>query len=285
MEHKNELKYILLIFVAVCFLATGGIFVRLSVLPPIHVAFYRIILSIPFLFPFVLKDLKTISKKDILHILLAGVFFGIDLSIWNISFIYTSVANATLLTNLVSFTVVPVSYFLFKEKIPKKFLLSIGITLVGVTILLNGKMVPNQSSFFGDFLAFLASFFYALYILMVYRARDRVNAMTVIFICSFSAAITIFSIMIFKEGFIIPKTFNDIYPLLGTAVFSQFIGQVLMGFCLGKVKASLSSVLLLMQPVIAAIYSFTLFGESLTIVEILGICITLIGVYYAKKTT
>lgn len=285
MERKNELKYIMLIFLAICFLATGGIFVRLSLLPPMHTAFYRVLLSIPLLYPFARNDLKTISKKDVLNILLAGVFFGIDLAVWNVSFGYTSVANATLLANLVSFTVVPVSYFLFKEKIPSKFLLSIGITVAGVAILLKGKIVPSQSSLFGDFLAFFASFFYASFLLMVYRARDRVNAMTIIFICSFSTAVTIFSIMCFREGFIIPKTFNELYPLLGTALCSQIIGQGLMSFCLGKVKASLSSVLVLTQPVIAALYSFILFRESLTAIELLGIFITSIGVYYAKKTT
>lgn len=284
MERKNDLKDVMLYFLAVCFLATGGIFVRLSKLPPMNTAFYRIVLSIPIIFPIVYKHLKSVDKKDIFIILAGGIFFGIDLALWFLSFNYTSVANANLFANLTSFTIIPVSYFLFKEKIPSKFLLSVIITVIGVVILLKGKADPSQSSFFGDFISFVASFFYAIFILSVYKTRDRVNSLTIIFIASFSTALSIFSIMIFREGFVIPKTFNELWPLLGVAICSHVIGQGLMSYSLGKVRASLTSVLALSQPVIAAIYSFLLFSEKLTIIEISGILITSVGIYYAKKT-
>ncbi|MGF9923913.1 EamA family transporter, partial [Bacillus toyonensis] len=109
MIRNNETKYILLVFLAICFLATGGIFVKLSDLPPINTGFYRVLLSIPLLLPFVWKELNKVSKKDILLILLAGVFLAGDLILWNVSFHYTSVANANLLANLVPLVIIPFS--------------------------------------------------------------------------------------------------------------------------------------------------------------------------------
>lgn len=284
MERNNESKDVMLYVLAVCFLATGGIFARLSTIPPMNTAFYRVFLAIPILFIIVRKKLKFVEKKDVLLILFGGVFFGVDLALWFLSFNYTSLANANLLANLTSFTIIPVSHFLFKEKIPKKFLLSVVITIVGVTILLNGKANPTQGNFYGDFIAFIASFFYAIFTLSVYRARDRVDPMTVIFIASFSTALTIFIFMLFTEGFHVPKTFASLWPILGVSLISQVIGQGLMSYSLGKVRASLTSVIVLLQPVVAALLSFIVFREKLTLIEVIGIIITSVGIYYAKKT-
>lgn len=46
MQRDNDSKFIFLILVAVSFLALGGIFVKLSELPPINTGFYRIIYQI-----------------------------------------------------------------------------------------------------------------------------------------------------------------------------------------------------------------------------------------------
>lgn len=114
-QRTNDTKNILLELVAVAFLATGGIFVKLSGLSPINTGLYRVLFAIPFLFPLAYKGLRTLTKKDIQILGLAGIFLAGDIALWNLSFSYTSVANANLLTNLTPFTVVPVSYFLFKE--------------------------------------------------------------------------------------------------------------------------------------------------------------------------
>ena len=120
-ERDNETKDVLLELVAVAFLATGGIFVKLSTLPPISTGFYRVLFSLPLLFPLAFRGLKDLTKRDVLILILAGCFLAGDVALWNLSFSYTSVANANLLTNLTPFTVIPVSYFLFREKMPKFF--------------------------------------------------------------------------------------------------------------------------------------------------------------------
>ena len=63
-QRNNETKYKILIVLAICFLATGGIFVKMSKLPPINTGLYRVLFSIPMLLPFTVKKLKGISKKN-----------------------------------------------------------------------------------------------------------------------------------------------------------------------------------------------------------------------------
>ena len=59
------------------------------------------------LLPFIKKEDIQLDKKQIATILLAGAFLAGDLALWNISFSYTSVANANLPANLTPFTVIP----------------------------------------------------------------------------------------------------------------------------------------------------------------------------------
>ncbi|UUV19826.1 DMT family transporter [Fusobacteria bacterium ZRK30] len=280
---EGNVKYLLLIIIAICFLATGGIFVKLSTVPPVMTGFYRVLFSLPILFPVVKKNLSKIDKKDFILILLAGVFLACDLILWNISFHLTTVANSNLLANLVPFTIVPISYFIFKEKIPKLFFLGLGIVLMGVILLMYGKINPNTENYKGDLLAFLTSIFYALFLLTVYKVRKRVKSLDIMFISGLSSCLVLLIAGLTMEKIKIPLTFTDFYPLIGLAFVSQIGGQGLLSYCLGKVSVTLSSVLILSQPVIGAIYSFIIFNERLSSLEILGVFITLIGIFISKK--
>ncbi|AFU17001.1 EamA-like transporter family (plasmid) [Bacillus thuringiensis MC28] len=51
---------------------------------------------------------------------------------------------------------------------------------------------------------------------------------------------------------------------------------------MGKVNVALSSILVLLQPIVAAIYAWFIFTQKLTIVEIMGMLISLVGIYIVK---
>lgn len=281
-KRRNDTRDILLELVAIAFLATGGIFIKFSTLLPINTGFYRVLFSLPLLFPLAYKHLKYLTWKDTLVLFIAGVFLAGDIALWNLSFSYTSVANANLLTNLTPFTVIPISYFLFKERIPKYFLVGAVVTFLGVFILINGKAIPSTSNYFGDFLAFCASFFYAGFLLISYRLRERIESSVIMFISGFGSAtaLLIFSILI--EGFQVPHGVEQLWPLLGLTVCLQVVGHNLLAHCQGKISVNLSSIICLSQPAIATIYSFIIFAETISIAEIMGIIIVIVGVYIVK---
>lgn len=280
---RNETRYILLVILSICFLATGGILVKLSNLPPINTGLYRVLFSIPMLLPFVWKELLIINKKDLKIMFLAGMFLAGDLSLWNISFSFTSVANANLLANFTPFIVIPVSYFVFKERLPKHFYSGAVLTIIGVITLMIGKIEPSINNFFGDLLALLTSIFYASFLLTVYKLRDRISSLVIMFISAFGTAFVLLIVICFTEGVQVPTTIQDLLPLLGLALMSQIMGQGLLAYCLGKVNATLSSLICLMQPIVASIYAYVLFGEVLSLLEISGMIICIFGVYLAKK--
>lgn len=285
-NRTNDSKYIFLIFLAICFLATGGIFVKLSPLPPINTGFYRVLFSIPMLMPFLKKsELQTLNRKQIATIVLAGAFLAGDLTLWNSSFSYTSVANANLLVNLTPFTVIPVSYFLFKEKMTPKFLFGCLVTLIGVLVLMANKVSMSPDRLLGDSLSLGSSVFYAMFMITVYKLRDSVTSTIIMFISAFGTLLVLATVIFFTEGFYVPQNFGELWPLLALALVSQILGQGLLAYCLGKVNACLSSLITLSQPVVAALYAWVIFNENLNLQTVIAILITLTGVYLAKTQT
>lgn len=282
-NRTNNNKYILLIFLAIYFLSTGGIFVKLSPLPPTNTGFYCVLFSIPMLTPFFKKsELQALIRKQIATIILAGAFLARDLTLWNSSFSYTSVANANLLVNLNPFNVIPVSYFLFKEKMMPKFLFGGLITLIGVLVLMTNKVSMSPDRLLGDSLSLGSSIFYAMFMITVYKLRDSVTSTIIMFISAFGTLLVLATVIFFTEGFYVPQNFGE---LLALALVSQILGQGLLAYCLGKANACLSSLITLSQPVVAALYAWVIFNESFNLQTIIAILITLTGVYLAKTQT
>lgn len=281
-KRANHTSDIGLELLAVAFLATGGIFVKLSALPPINTGFYRVLFAIPLLFPLAYRNSKKLCLKDIILLLFAGVFLAGDVALWNVSFHYTSVANANLLANLTPLTVIPLSCLLFKEKPPKFFLIGAGITLLGVFILIGGKADPGMSDYAGDLLAFCASFFYAGFLLISYHLRDRLASSVIMFVSAFGSAAALLAAAILAEGLMIPRSFDELYPVLGLTLCLQVIGHNLLAHCQGKVSVNLSAIVCLAQPAIASVYSFFLFSEKLTAIEMIGIIIVIFGIWLVK---
>lgn len=282
-NRTNNNKYILLIFLAIYFLSTGGIFVKLSPLPPINTGFYCVLFSIPMLTPFFKKsELQALIRKQIATMILAGAFLARDLTLWNSSFSYTSVANANLLVNLNLFNVIPVSYFLFKEKMMPKFLFGGLITLIGVLVLMTNKVSMSPDRLLGDSLSLGSSIFYAMFMITVYKLRDSVTSTIIMFISTFGTLLVLATVIFFTEGFYVPQNFGE---LLALALVSQILGQGLLAYCLGKANACLSSLITLSQPVVAALYAWVIFNESFNLQTIIAILITLTGVYLAKTQT
>lgn len=282
MKRENQTKDVIIQLVATMFLATSGIFVRQCSLSPLNIGFYRVLFSIILLYPFVRKNLKTLSKKDILLLVLSGAALGGDIALCNIAYSYTSIANVSLLTNMTAFIVVPVSYFFFKEKVPKMFFPGAILALAGVIILIKGKADSAASGYFGDILALTACASYALFLLISYRIRDHIDSSTIMFVGGFGGLISTFVPAVIKEGFQIPTTLKDLGLLLGLTLCMQIIGHNLVSYCQGKLNANLSCIIGLTQPIFGAILSWIIFREVVTLQEWIGIFIVIIGVYLVK---
>lgn len=289
-DDRFPAKYFLFLLLGVACLASGGIWVKLSEVGPIATAFYRIAIAMPIaliwaifsMAPRPRNGLLNVPRGDFLLLSVAGAFLAFDLILWHMSFHHTTVANANLLANLVPFVVVPVSWFLFGDRPTPVFLFGLFFTVAGVALLMAGKITPSLDNFFGDALAIATALFYGLYLVTVRQLRERYNAGDILFWSGFSSLVILFVTAAFWEKTLVPQTVNGYFILIFLAMLSHVGGQGLIAVSFGKLSTNFASVAVLMQPVIAAFYALLIFSEKLSLLEIIGAGIVLVGVYVAK---
>ena len=130
---KHNIERLALIALVAGALAIGfsGILARISETGPSATGFWRTAPVVPIFWIWVWWQNKSardsggpppaLSWHDRRILILAGLFFGIDLAFWHWTVQFTTIANATLLSNLNPVVVALASVFLFGERLGKRF--------------------------------------------------------------------------------------------------------------------------------------------------------------------
>ena len=80
-----------------------------------------------------------------------------------------------------------------------------------------------------------------------------------------------------------PLTMTGWVKVLGLALISQVAGQSLIAYALAHLPATLSSVGLLLQPVMAGMFAWILLGETLGAIAMVGAVLVLSGIRIATQ--
>ncbi len=279
------------LFVGAAAIALAPIFVRVSEIGPVETAFYRMFLSLPVLAVWVGLDTrrphavrKTLQRRDIVLLVLAGVFFTGDLALWHWSIRLTTIANATLFANFAPIFVTLGSFFLFGQRFSRTFLFGLVLAIVGVATLVGVSAGTSRTFLIGDALGIGTAVFYAAYIMTISRLRAGGLATSVIMLWSgVAAALSLFPLALLAGGPLIPPTLAGWAILVGLAIISHAGGQSLIAYALAHLPAAFSSVGLLVQPVIATMIAWGLFAEAVTGLRAVGIGVVLAGIFFAHR--
>ncbi len=262
------------------------IFVKWSTMSPPAITFYRMLLTIPFLFILNYKlynkcEFAVKNKKTILYAALASLSFTTDLTLWHYSITITSVSNATIIVNSAPIFVAILGFLFFKDKLTKGFILSFLITYVGIMGLIYYSNNYANGKIIGDILCLVAAFFYALYLLVIAKLGSE-NSLNIIFYTTLFCCIFSIIPMLIQGGNIFPSTQFEWANLLMLAVLCQFGGQYLITHGIGNISPSEGSIGLLMQPITATILAAIIFDEILNITQIIFVFVALLGIYLAR---
>jgi len=270
-----------------CAIAFAPILVRLSDTGPVASAFWRCALATPLLWAWVFHARGgegAAVRVPPLALAGAGLFFAADLGVWHFSILYTSVANSTLLANLAPIFVTLAGWLLWKQKVTLTFLVGMTLAIAGMFVLVGPNFAEGGTKLLGDALGALTGVFYAGYFLSIKVARDA--GVTTARLMAWSTTIT--AIVLLPIALLAPQPFWPSAPsgwlvLLGLAIVTQILGQGLIAYAFAHLPASLSSVSLLIQPVMAAIFAWLLFGEAIGAMQFAGGAIVLAGIWLSKK--
>ncbi|WP_300303062.1 DMT family transporter [Ferrovibrio sp.] len=270
-------------------IAFSPIFVRLSEVGPTATGFYRTILAVPPLWlfwqfrPASAKSMDAPGLPPLGLILIPGLLFAGDLFFWHLSIQYTTVANATLLSNFAPVIVTLGAWLVLREKITPSFLVALLVSICGALMLVGASFQLGGDYVFGDMLAFTTAIFYGAYMIAVAKLRGRHSTQQLMLWSSLVSGLALLPVVwVMGEG-LLPPTLTGWATLFGLAWLSHALGQSLIAYALGHLPASFSSLVVLIQPVAAAFFGWLWLGEGLQPLQMAGGVVVLGGILLARR--
>lgn len=280
------------LFVGAIAIGASPIFVRLAEVGPFASAFWRIFLALPLLAAWMVAEGP---PKDPAHRLKgwaawkpmvpAGLFFAGDLTFWHLSITHTTVTNATLFANFSPVVVTIGAWLILKEPITRAFAIGLALAMTGSILLVGSSYQLDPSHVVGDIYGMITAFFFGSYVLSVRAVRNRVSAAALMFRSGCITVVILFVIALVMEDRLTPLTWHGWAALIALAVIAHVAGQGLLAYALGHVTATLSSLVILIEPLAAAILGWLVLSEAVTPLQGAGGLVILAGIYIARRKT
>jgi len=255
---------------------------RVSEFGPQATAFWRFLLALPFIAAVIYAQGGKLGRPS-MFALIAGTFFGLDIAFWHASLVLTSVANATFIVNLGNAAVGLVAWIALKERPAKIWPVAIGVALLGALLLSRGAKGESAGALQGDLLALIAAVMVGLYLFVAKLARRTEPAMNVLFWSTAATLVVSTGAALVKQERLDPPDWTWLIVPFFLATIAHVLGQGLIMAGVGRTPAAVAGVLLLTQPVAAALIAWPLFGEALTPVQLAGAALILAGVWLAGR--
>ncbi len=272
----------LIVLLGVVFVSFSSILSKIATAPPLIIATYRLGFSVLLMLPVFLKHEKGILSKMTPKLWflcsLSGVFLAFHFATWLTSIKMTTIASATVLVNTHPIFILFATYFIFKDKVSKKAMISIVIAFIGSIVITLGDSTVGSHNLVGDLLAIAGGFFVAAYMLIGRFARQHLSVTAYTFIVYGCCTITLL-IMDFITGTpLIGYPTSDYIIFISLAVFCTLLGHSVFNWALAYLKPTFVSSSILGEPVFATIWAIFILNEIPSFYQIIGGLIILTGI-------
>ncbi len=281
------MKAALVLFVGIVAVSFASIFIRLAEAPPLIIAAYRLGLASLVIGPVALirsgQELRALSRRDLLYLVIAGVFLALHFGLWIASLSHTTVASSVILVTMSPLFVGLLSHLLGMDRITKGILGGILLSLLGSVAIGYGDFALGGGALWGDILALGGAVMVTGYLLVGRRLRQRLSLLPYVSLTySAAAAVTVILCLFSGERFTgYSSTTYLMFILL--ALLPQVIGHSAFNWALGYLSAPFVSVTILGEPVGATILAYLILKEVPTVLKIAGGAMILLGIYLASR--
>jgi drug/metabolite transporter (DMT)-like permease len=277
------IHYLLLLFGVLC-ISWSAILVKLADISGFGSGFYRLLFGTIGIIPVWLYFKKPISSiKGVKIAIICGVLFACDIALWNTSIMLSKASISTLLANLAPVWVGIGALLFMKEKPTKLFWIGTAIAIFGVTIIIGISEVMEARLNFGNLLAIVASVFYGAYLITVRKGRNSLDTFSFTTISMVSSTVVLGLICLFTATPLWGFSSTTWISLTALGLVPQLLGWLAINQALGHIKPTVASVSLLSQTVFTAIFSVLILSEVLTLHEIGGASVVLVGIYLVNR--
>jgi len=264
--------------VAVIAWGFGGVLVKLIAMEGLALAFLRLWLGFLVMLPVIVLARRRLSWEVLRRSAPGGLLLGLDVTLFFSALKLTSVANATLIGALQPALVLVVAGPWFGERVGVR---EVGWTLAavaGAVVVIAGSSGTPAWSPLGDLLAVGALLTFTGYFLVTKRARQTVDTLGYMTGVMLAGALVATPLALASGQDLRPPRAVDWLWLALFVLVPGASGHILMSWAQRYVDVSVTSLLTVGMPVVAAVAALALLGEPLTVPQVLGGLVVLVAI-------
>ena len=247
---------------------------------PISVLFFRYIFAIPMLalLLYFRGHGFAVERKQIFPLSVLGLLMAISSITLFKSYLYMDVGIASTLLFVYPIIVAFIMVFFFKEKLSVQIVLCLILALTGIALLYKAEDGTTLSAT-GTLLVFASSLSYAVYIVLMNKSTlNRVPTIKVILYVLFFGSILLTGVLLFQGAITLPTRPYLWLNLVALAVFPTIISLVCTTYAIKYIGPTPTAILGALEPVTAVIFGITIFGETLSVRECIGLVLIIVAV-------
>lgn len=208
-----------------------------------------------------------------------GIFMFLGFAFQIMGLKHTSASKSAFITGTVLVMIPFVQYFILKTKPKAENIVGGLIAMIGLYILSDAYFTEIN---FGDILTFVCAIFFTIHLVLLDKFSGKTTFHYLAFGQFLSVIILSFIFVMISEVFIYDDILfimdsKLILSLIFTAVFSTFIGIVLMTKYQGQTTPLRAGVIYNMESVFAVFFAYILLKEVLSYSQLIGILIMFTG--------
>jgi drug/metabolite transporter (DMT)-like permease len=290
--HDSSTKAYAVLALGVFAIGWSALFVRWSGVPGWTSAFWRMTLAQLVFVPWALAasrrkrataGARAPSRPAVRDAIIAGVFFAADLALFNTAVMVSSAANATLLGTNAPIFVALGAWLLYRDRPTSRFWVGFALSFIGMIAIVGTDVMRHPDLGVGDLYAIGGAACYAGYLLYVRRSRQEIDALTFSAISGVAAVVTLLAICLVLGTPLHGYPARSWWALVGLALVTQVVGHLSVAYSLGRLPVSRTSIALLGQAPLTAVLAVPLLGERLTLMQLAGGALVLVGIYVVNR--
>ncbi|MFO7741517.1 MAG: DMT family transporter [Anaerolineae bacterium] len=224
-----------------------------------------------------------VRRQDVRWLFGLGVSIGVFHIFWNLAVFLNGAAVATVQQAAMPAIVAIAAWLIWGEPLTGPKILAIVLTFVG-TILVSGVSVLGEAdlTLSGFFVGLGTPILYAAWNLFIKKIRKGYNPLTTLTYGFGFGALVLLPIQLFtpQPQALPPSTLLYFAGLIGLATIGGFS---IYTFGLGRLQASVATILAMVEIPIVALYAYVLLGERMTIDQIIGSALVVCGVLMLSR--
>ncbi|MGI9258516.1 MAG: DMT family transporter [Gammaproteobacteria bacterium] len=262
-----------------------------EIIPPLALAFWRWVVAVVVLLPFVWKKLP--STRDYLRqswrglfVLCAAMVVGSTLAVVSVN--YTTALNASLINGSQPAITALVAFIVVRERLAPGRALGIAIAFLGIVVMIaQGQFEILRLMRFnaGDLVMVVAVLAWALYSVEVHRQENQPSSEVLLFFIAVCGLVGVFPPYLIETIYV--REFVPSWPGVAAIVYISFSASILAvglwNLAIRSVGPTRAALFINLIPVFGAAFAMIFLRERLYLYHVAGALLVFVGIFLAIR--